>query len=307
MATPAAVADSTIGSLAQSFATSLRALGRSERTISGYLDAVQRFTTFQATGSRSLDVRDIRRADIEAWLVSLRAAGQAPASVANRYRSLRAFFNFVVAEGEIDSSPMRGLGRPTIPDIPPPVLRDDQIERLLKATEGTRFDDRRDAAIVRLLLDTGMRRGELVALRVENIDFEYGVAIIRAGKGGHSRAAPFGHKTALALQRYLRARSKHPASERSSALWLGKKGALMDGGVLQLLRRRGTRAGIPGLFAHQFRHTMAHRWLAEGGNEGDLARLGGWRDRSVMQRYGASAADERAREAHRRMALGDRF
>jgi site-specific recombinase XerD len=282
-------------------------MSRSERTIAGYLDALDRFTAFLEAAGRPTNVGDIVRADVELWLVAMREAGLAPASLANRYRSLRAFFNFVVSEGELAHSPMQGMGRPKIPEAPPAVLRDEQIERLLKNTEGTRFDDRRDSAISRLLVDSGMRRGELVALRLVDIDFEYGVAVIRAGKGGNSRTVPFGHKTALALQRYLRARPKHPSASRSDALWLGKKGALKDGGVLQLLRRRGAAAGIPGLFAHQFRHTMAHRWLAEGGNEGDLARLGGWRDRSVMQRYGASAADERAREAHRRMALGDRF
>jgi site-specific recombinase XerD len=307
MATPAALADSSIASHAQSFVTSRRALGRSPRTIDGYQDAIRRFAAFLDSNGRSPNVHDVRRGDVDAWMVSMRDAGLAPASLANRHRSLRAFFNFIVAEGELTHSPMHGMGSPSIPDAPPAVLRDEQIERLLKCTEGTRFEERRDTAIIRLLLDTGMRRGELVALRLADVDFEYGVAIIRAGKGGHSRSAPFGHKTSLALQRYLRARAKHRAATRTDALWLGKKGALLDGGVLQLLRRRGAAAGIDGLFAHQFRHTMAHRWLAEGGNEGDLARLGGWRDRSVMQRYGASAADERARESHRRMALGDRF
>jgi site-specific recombinase XerD len=305
--TLAASADSSIGSLADSHATSLRAAGRSERTIGGYRDAVNRFTAFLVAAGRSDDVTDIRRADIDAWLVSMREAGHAPASVANRYRSLRAFLNFVVEEGEIDRSPMVGMRRPTIPDAPPAVLRDDQIERLLRSCEGTTFDDRRDNAIVRLLLDTGMRRGELVALTVGDLDFEYRVAVIRAGKGGHARSVPFGHRTTLALQRYLRARAKRPAAISTDGLWIGKKGRLGPGGVLQLLRRRGARAGIPGLFAHMFRHSMAHRWLAEGGQEGDLARIGGWRDRSVMARYGRSAADERAHAAHRRLALGDRF
>jgi integrase len=74
-----------------------------------------------------------------------------------------------------------------------------------------------------------------------------------------------------------------------------------------MLERRALDAGIPHLHPHRFRHTFAHLWLAEGGQETDLMRLAGWRSREMVGRYAASAADQRAREAHQQMGIGDRL
>lgn len=57
---------------------------------------------------------------------------------------------------------------------------------------------------------------------------------------------------------------------------------------------------------HRFRHTNAHDFLLAGGQERDLKRLMGWRSDTMLERYGASAADHRAREAARRLKRGDR-
>ena len=188
------------------------------------------------------------------------------------------------------------------------MLAEAQIKRLLKVCAGKDFRSVRDTAIVRLFLDTGMRLDELSRLAVEDLDLDYDNTAAVMGKGRRPRMCPFGSKTAQALDRYLRQRGRQKRAALP-ALWLGLngRGAMTDNGIAQMIRKRGVEAGIGGLHPHMFRHTFAHEWRMAGGDDDSLMRLVGWRSRQMLHRYGASAADARAREAHNRLMPGDRF
>lgn len=290
----------TVDALIESWERSLLARNLAPRTIYGYVDAARRFHA-----DLDSDVEEVTRDDIRTHLAGL-AETRAPNTVGIRYRSLQQWFRWLAEEDEIPANPMAGVKPPKVPEQPVPVVQLEDLRLLLKTCSGKTFADRRDSAILRLFLDSGVRLEEMAGITVDDLDLR-GLEVTVLGKGRRERIVPFGASTAQAIDRYVRARARHRLSS-DPALWLGAKGkgALTGAGVYQMVKRRSRSVGID-LHPHQLRHTWAHEWLDHGGNEGDLMQLAGWRSRSMLQRYGASAAAGRARRAARSNSLGDRL
>lgn len=306
-----------------SWALAMKAAGLSDRTVELYVDVARFFAGWLRV--QHPDVKDwaeVGRDHLRGFFAWLREPGRpcphalrdpatAPLAcngygkgyINNVGRSLQQFFAWYAEEEDLPN-PFSKVAVPAAPkpdEAPPEVLTSEHLEALIRAAESGRdFEHRRDAAVLRLFACTGVRLSELALLGVEDVSV-HDRQIHVVGKGSRRRTVPFDHRAALALDRYLRVRARHPAAHLS-ALWLGvrRRQAMTPNGIYQMVVRRGAQAGIK-IYPHRLRHTFAHRWLDAGGAEGDLMALAGWASGQMLRHYGRSARSARAQRAYDRI------
>lgn len=288
--------------LLDSWLLHLRAERKSPNTLKTYGGGVRGFLAWAAETGRTpaLDKDTVRL-----HVADLIESGSEPATVKARLAAIKRFSAWLEEEGEIDQDLIATIKPPKLDAKVVPELTDEQCTALVKACAGKEFRDRRDEAIVRLMLETAARAGEVTDMELADVDLKAGSAIVRRGKGGKGRRVPIGPQTCRAIDRYLRMRRTHRLAE-TSALWLGDRGrSLGYWGLYKALKERAELAGIADFHPHVLRHTGAGRWLAAGGSEGGLMAIAGWSTRDMIDRYTKATSERRAAEEARRLNLGD--
>lgn len=273
----------------------LEAAGLAPRSVSNYTHTLSLLTRALEPGACPMCCGTH---DIELWLAAERRDHR-PSTAVTRHRHLRLFFSWALSSGLRRDDPIRATPVRKAAQAPVPVIPAGAASAILAGIAVDDELDIRDRAILEMFTSTPARLGEITNLRLGDL---FGDRVQVLGKGARQRVMPLDRRTQACLADWLDTRAGMRWA-KLDWLWITRKGRLTESGIYQVVRRRARQAGVEGMHPHRYRHTFAHRWLLGEGSEGDLMTLAGWNSRQMIDRYGRSAAEERAWVAYRRVAV----
>ena len=258
----------------------------SPNTIESYARDLGQLAAFAET--RGIDLEAIDRRELEAFVRSQMAAGQAPRSVARLVACVRGFYKFVAIEKKLPHNPAEDLRAPRAWAALPRFLSLEAVDRLLAQPDVNTPRGLRDKALIEVLYATGLRVSELVALRAGDLNLEDGY-LTCIGKGDKQRMIPLGQEAIEWVRRYIR--DGRPALlKKKTSPWLFVNardgGALSRVGFWKVLKAYGTQAGISReLSPHVLRHSFATHLLDRGADLRMIQVMLGHADLSTTQIY----------------------
>jgi integrase/recombinase XerD len=268
-------------------ANSVEAYGRDLGRYAGFLSA---------RGHVGFEVDVVLLREYLAWMAQ---SGLAASSRARGLAAVRAFYRFLLLEGRIGQDPTEYLEAPRGWKKLPRYLSGEEVERLLAHPDRQTRMGLRDALLLALLYDCGLRVSELAALRLEQLDIESWLIRVR-GKGDKERFVPFGEEARAAILAYLsRSRGLSRRAGGNSHLFPGARGGhLTRQRAWQIVKAHLVGAGVArSVSPHTLRHSFATHLLDNGADLRAVQLLLGHADISTTQIY-THLSQERLRKVH---------
>lgn len=298
-----------ISELHQMHARHLAALRRSPLTIKHYRSVASVLERWMRERGMEPDPELLNRHLLSEFTLWNRERGLSPGGEHAILRAVRGMLRWAFDEELITHDPTLKMKFPSLPSTPPPAVQPHEVQALLAVVKGWRHP-LRDHAMLLTLYDTGLRTGELVALRVSDVDLVKGVIHVRAdtAKREKARIVPVGTKAARAITRYERHERK-PANQFVEQLFLSRDGTPMGHSVLgQLLNRLAIAAKIPreNCAPHAWRRGFAVEFLRAGGDVFALQQILGHASLQMTRRYSTYLPEDLQR-VHLRASPADRL
>jgi len=283
--------------LIENWLSDLHQQGKSDKTIAGYRRALAHFIRWSKQSyGQPFDPATIIPRDIADWQAFQQTVESAKTATVNvRLVALSRFFKWAVDNEHVRSNPASSIKALRPEPRHPKALPEKNLRRLLRAIHAG--GNLRDIALVEMLLGTGLRVSEVLALRRSDITVasRSGEVRVRRGKGGMSRTVPLTAVVRQALQNYL---VLYPKAKKGDPLWVGERGALKSSsGVFRMLKKYALFAGLDegDVSPHVLRHTFATRYLQANPNDlRGLAALLGHASLDTVMIYTEPTTDDLA-------------
>jgi integrase/recombinase XerD len=259
--------------------------GASPNTLSAYRRDLMGFQRFLS--ERGLPIDRVDAAELSRYLLALRRHGLGPRSIARHLSAVRGLYRFLLREGELNRDPTEQLEVPRPPRRLPRTISPDEVTALVEAPDVRTPAGLRDRAILELLYATGMRAGECLSLRIEDVNLSAGY-VICTGKGSRQRLVPVGAQALAWVRRFLKAgRPLFAGRTDPGVLFLNRRGrALSRQALWGILKKAARRAGgRSAISPHTLRHSFASHLLERGADLRSVQVMLGHADISTTQIY----------------------
>jgi len=259
------------------FTDSLKKAGKANATVIAYSKDVEQLVDFVTKiGKNQID--EVTSEDIDEFKVLLNKQRYTGKSISRKINSIKAFFRFLVGEGEVSTNPAEIISHPKYDQSPPRVLSKIEYRDLRDACRG----DVRMSAVVELLLQTGMRISELAALQLTDIDFERNVISILAQNSRGERKVPLNTAAKSAVTDYIQVRPR--AREKTVFLTKTCRPFLVRN-IRTAIDRYFRLAGIKGAKVNDLRHTFIVEQLRAGTPLVYVSQLVGHKRITTTEKY----------------------
>lgn len=310
----------TLPTLIEYYAMSKQVAGCSPKTLIAIRSNLGRFVRFLEQREHSLTLPDLTIHEARAYVASLQGkvtkyeghplthsipdSVLSPQTVWSHVRSLRAFSNWLKEEGYSKHSIFEMLETPKLPKKKIEVLSPDEIRQVLESINANTFMGARLYAMILLMIDTGVRAGELAGMKLSDVDWERAVFKV-FGKGSKERFVPMGTTAKQVLMRYVQVFRPTPARPDVDTVFLSVDGyPLTVNAITHIMMRLAKNSGVTRLHAHLLRHTCGVQYLLAGGDTKSLQMFLGHASPFMTHHY-EQFKDEQVMAQHRKFSPAD--
>jgi site-specific recombinase XerD len=261
----------------ENFVSYLKDKGRASATILAYGKDIAQLAEFATNRGRQA-VTDLNAEDIEAFKTFLKSQNYTAKSISRKVNSIKSFCRFLKSQGLISDNPASQVTHPKYEVSPPRILTKMEYRALRDAARA----DQRLSAIIELLLQTGMRIGELANLTLEDLNLENKQVKIRAYESHDSRDVPLTEAAIKSLESYLNIRPK----TKEKTIFITKTGnPFLVRNIRTAIDRYFKLAGISDAKVNDLRHTFIAQQLAAGTPLLYVSKLVGHKRLSTTEKY----------------------